>query len=149
MSAIKYILLILLTINYSFAQPLRTKIRILSVINQNEILTLKKTNVLNESNIEFSLSNRKQKHSKNENKILITSMFNYNFIFKKDTMKIKVLFDKYSNLEFEIKHIIFKKGTYTFDLKKYLEKNRKNNYYLFQIENFPKGCEEYIKEDNK
>ena len=64
-------------------------------------------------------------------------------------MKIKVLFDKYSNLEFEIKNFIFKKGTYTFDLKKYLEKNRKNNYYLFQIENFPKGCEEYIKEDNE
>lgn len=62
-------------------------------------------------------------------------------------MKIKLVFDIYSNYQVSINKIFFKKGSYIIDFKKCVEKYKKEGYGVIVIKNFPCDCMAYRKEE--
>lgn len=82
-----------------------------------------------------------------ESELYLTINTNYTFINKKDTMKIKLMLDKYSNYQISITKLFFKKGSYIIDFKKCVEKYKKEGYGVIAIENFPCDCIAYRKEE--
>ena len=133
---------------FSFSQPMHTKsIKVKNAYFMNKSLCFE----INDGGKNYFLNEKNTKKNCPKayySRILISVNEYCNFIFKKDTMTVKILFDKYSPLTFEIKRLFFKKGTFIFDLKKYFEKAKINTYPI-HILDFPNDYLQYIKEENE
>ena len=76
-----------------------------------------------------------------QNKALISVNEYSNFIYGKDTMKIKILFDKYSPLRFSVKKLYFTKGNFIINLKECMRRTGvKADTYPIIIEQIPCDC---------
>ena len=139
MKLILFIIIIIFNFNRLSAQPISTpsiKIKNILVKKTELIVAAKKWRKHQLFEIE------KGKEYK-ENYIPISVNDYYSFIYKKDTMQIKLLFDEYSYYQISINKLLFKKGSYIIDLKKCVEEKG------FVIENFPCDCMAYRKEEKE
>jgi hypothetical protein len=70
------------------------------------------------------------------------------FIYKKDTMRLKIIMPIYYKLEYiHIKKLNFKKGDFTIDFLEYITKTNKQKILgSFEVDNFPEDCMTYRKE---
>ena len=64
------------------------------------------------------------------------------FIYKKDTMRVKIILPKYYDLSnIQIKKLNFTKGNFTIDFLEYVKQTKKQKIYNnYQIDNFPEDC---------
>lgn len=70
------------------------------------------------------------------------------FIYKKDTMRVKIVLPKYYKLEYiKIKKFNFVKGNFTIDLLQYIKKMNSSKYVYCTINNFPEDCIPYRKKE--
>lgn len=124
-----FLLIVLFTTNYCTSQPIHTS----AVIVDNVFCESKSYTFLKSPNSNnYKESQTRIKYSY----IGISINTTTSFIFKKDTMSIIVLFDKYSPYKFEIKRLNFQKGNFIFDLRRYMEKLNKKTYPIV-IESLP------------
>ncbi|AZA98648.1 hypothetical protein EG359_03055 [Chryseobacterium joostei] len=118
--------------NLCIAQPLRTSaITVDSIFYKKQRLYFAKQP--NSNNYKYSQAKKQYSY------VGISVNSKTNFIYKNDTMQIKLLFDSYSPLSFHIKNLHFRKGYYTVNLKECIERLNKNTYPII-IKNFPCDC---------
>ncbi|MBS7230531.1 hypothetical protein KHA90_05805 [Flavobacterium psychroterrae] len=72
-----------------------------------------------------------------------------NFVYKKDTMKIKLIYNQYKEMELSIIELQFKKGVFLIDILECAKKLKIKNYALVEIRNFPCDCMNYRKEEEE
>ncbi|PAM92760.1 hypothetical protein B4N84_21760 [Flavobacterium sp. IR1] len=73
-----------------------------------------------------------------------------NFIYKNDTMRVKLVLPEYYRLwNIKIKKFNFIKGNYTIDLLKFIENTDNIEYGNLIINNFPEDCLLYRKEEKE
>ncbi len=72
------------------------------------------------------------------------------FIYKKDTMRLKIIMPLYYKLEYiHIKKFNFKRGNFTIDFFEYITKtNKKKILGSFEVYNFPEDCMDFRIKDN-
>ncbi|EKT3967464.1 hypothetical protein NTJ12_002555 [Flavobacterium psychrophilum] len=142
MKLIYIILVSFFTIN-SFAQPLKTKaLKVNSVYLQKKEIHFEQ--IINSNDYMFV------KSKKDYNYIGISINVTTNFIFKKDTMSIKIISPEYKNGlgSIFIKNLNFKKGKFIIDLFEYVKITNMKSKGDFEIDNFPEDCMAYRKEDD-
>lgn len=125
-------ILCVLIFNLIGAQPLRTKILTKLFFYDKEEIFINQINIINYEKIEFILVKKDENYIKKN--ILMTPYFDYVFVFKKDTMNIKILYNRYSSLEFEIYKFYFQKGNFIIDMKEC----KKSHGHI--IKRFPCDC---------
>ncbi|EKT3967520.1 hypothetical protein NTJ12_002616 [Flavobacterium psychrophilum] len=71
------------------------------------------------------------------------------FIYKKDTMRVKIVLPKHYDLGYiRIRKFNFKKGNFTIDFLEYITKTKKQIIYnSYEVDNFPEDCITYRKEN--
>lgn len=118
--------------NACIAQPRRTSaITVDSIFyKKQQIYFAKQPNSNN-----YKYSPKKEKY----NYVGISVNSKTNFIYKNDTMQVKLLFDAYSPVSFHIQNLFFKKGYYIVNLKECIERLNKNTYPII-IKTFPCDC---------
>lgn len=134
-------ILCVLIFNLIEAQPLRTKIWTKLFFYDKKEIIINQINIVSDEKIEFGLIKKDKNYIKKN--ILMTPNFDYLFIFKKDSMNIKFLYNPYSSSEFEIYEFYFQKGNFIIDLNKCVKEK------TFAIKNFPCDCMSYRKEEEE
>ncbi|MBS7230530.1 hypothetical protein KHA90_05800 [Flavobacterium psychroterrae] len=149
MRAIKIILFFFFCFSNSFAQPGIKEHTTLNIqdmyINGRQIF--KKGDASIQNNMIYLKNKKGEKDVWTKTVSEIGSEFDC-FIYKKDTMRVKIILPKYYRLEYiRIKKFHFVKGNFSIDLLEYIKKNRKNGCFI--INNFPEDCIAYKKEEDK
>lgn len=73
-------------------------------------------------------------------RIIDSTIINHINIYKRDTMVINVI-KSHIGIAVQLRHLNFRKGIYTIDLKKFYNLYGRNNSFI--IENFPFDCIKY------
>lgn len=143
----KFILLIsivLFNANLVLSQPISTSgIKIEKTLIKDKIVCLG-----SEDGINYHLSiKRKCKNCIKKSFSIRVNKYSY-LIYKKDTMRLKLLFDSYSPFRFQIDSLLFQKGNFNIDLKGCKE-ILKSDSFPISINKLPNDCMPYLKEEKE
>ncbi|PKB41914.1 hypothetical protein AX016_0068 [Cellulophaga sp. RHA19] len=149
MKSVLFISVVLFNFKLVLSQPISTpSIEIKKIMSKNKSLCFTTVN-----GIDYTLSIKKKckqcEKSYNYNNALISVNRVSKFIYKKDTMRLKLLFDSHSIFRFQIDKLLFQKGDIVVDLKKCKEVLDSNYFPTFTIRKLPNDCMKYIKENEE
>jgi len=148
MKLILLVSFLFLNSNLILAQPINTpSIEIKNILLKNKPLCFTTSN-----GTDYSLSIKKKcelcKKSYNYDYALISVNRVSNFIYKKDTMQLKLMFDSHSPFRFQIDKLLFQKGNFNIDLKGCTEILNSDSFPIV-IKKLPYDCKSYIEEDEE
>jgi hypothetical protein len=150
MKFIKYICIILIYISNCFAQPgVKPNVTVdIQTMFSNKTQIFVKGDGSIQNNTIYLRNKKGLKDVWIHTVVKIDSDYDI-FIYKKDTMRVKIILPKYYDLgNIHIKKLNLIKGNFTIDFLEYVKQTKKQKIYnSYQIDNFPEDCLAYRKEE--